>query len=205
MNVDVDISIVSPESAPLALFGSAVSNEMVKLLRDAGIAFHGASFASLAHEELRLHPSGLRLRPERVVALPLLEGPQITGVAADPHGFIPVDDFGRVRGLDGVYAAGDATSYPIKHGGIAAQQADVVATAIAARAGVAIEPEPLRPVMRGVLLTGGDTRFFEAELIGDGGFHSTVSSVCPWDPPTKIAARHLGPYLAAGDRHAIGA
>ena len=100
---------------------------------------------------------------------------------------------------DGVYAAGDATAYPIKHGGIAAQQADVVAAAIAARAGAAIAPQPLRPLIRGVLMTGGD----------DGSsrpssrrrrLHSTVSDVCPWDPPTKIAARHLGPYLAHGDR-----
>ena len=40
-----------------------------------------------------------------------------------------------MEGLDGVYAAGDATWYPIKQGGLAAQQADVVATAIAAAVG----------------------------------------------------------------------
>lgn len=203
MNVPVDISIVSPESAPLALFGAGISNELARLLHEAGITFHGASFAELAHGELRLEPSGVRLRPGRVVALPLLEGPQIPGVPADPHGFIPVSDIGAVRGLDGVYAAGDATSYPIKHGGVASQQADVVAAAIAARAGVAIDPQPLRPVVRGILLTGDETRYLEAELVGDAGFSSTVSDVCPWDPPTKIAARHLGPYLAHGDRHAI--
>jgi sulfide:quinone oxidoreductase len=203
MNIDVDISIVSPESAPLALFGSGISNELSKLLRAAGVTFRGSSFAQLAHGELTLQPSGLRLRPSRVVALPLLEGTQITGVPTDPHGFIAVTDLGAVRGLDGVYAAGDVTSYPIKHGGIAAQQADVVAAGIAARAGAAIEPQPLRPVIRGVLLTGDTTRFLEAELAGDGGFTSTVSDICPWDPPAKIVARHLGPYLAQKDRHAL--
>jgi sulfide:quinone oxidoreductase len=203
MNVDVDISIVSPESAPLALFGSGISNELSKLLRAAGVTFRGSSFAQLAHGELTLQPSGLRLRPSRIVALPLLEGTQITGVATDPHGFIAVTDLGEVRGVDGVYAAGDLTSYPIKHGGIAAQQADIVAAGIAARAGVAIEPQPLRPVIRGVLLTGHATRFLEAELAGDGGFMSTVSDVCPWDPPAKVVARHLGPYLAQEDRHAL--
>jgi sulfide:quinone oxidoreductase len=203
MNVDVDISIVSPESAPLALFGSGISHELSKLLHAAGVTFRGSSFAQLAHGELTLQPSGLRLRPSRVVALPLLEGAQITGVPTDPHGFIAVTELGAVRGLDGVYAAGDVTSYPIKHGGIAAQQADVVAAAIAARAGAAIEPQPLRPVIRGVLLTGDTTRFLEAELAGDGGFTSTVSDICPWDPPAKIVARHLGPYLAQGDRQAL--
>ncbi len=203
MDIHVDISIVSPESAPLALFGSGISNELSKLLRAAGVTFRDSSFAQLAHGELTLQPSGLHLRPSRVVALPLLEGTQITGVPTDPHGFIAVTDLGAVRGLDGVYAAGDVTSYPIKHGGIAAQQADIVAAGIAARAGVPIEPQPLRPVIRGVLLTGDATRFLEAELAGDGGFTSTVSDVCPWDPPAKIVARHLGPYLAQGDRHAL--
>jgi len=204
MNARVDISIVSPESAPLALFGAGISNELSRLLRGAGITFHGASFAELAHGELTLRPSGVRLRPERVVALPLLEGSQITGVPADPHGFIAVDENGAVFGLSGVYAAGDVTSYPIKHGGLASQQADAVAAAIAARAGAAIEPQPLRPVVRAMLLTGNDTRYLEAEL-GPDGFTSTVSDVCPWDPPTKIVARHLGPYLAHGDRDAARA
>jgi len=199
MNARVDISIVSPESAPLALFGSGISHELSRLLREAGIAFHGSSFAELAHGELTLRPSGVRLRPERVVALPLLEGTQLTGVPADPHGFIAVDETGAVFGLGGVYAAGDITPYPIKHGGLASQQADTVAAAIAVRAGAPIEPQPLRPVVRAMLLTGADTRYLEAEL-GPDGFTSTVSDVCPWDPPTKIVARHLGPYLAHADR-----
>ena len=64
--------------------------------------------------------------------------------------------------------------------------------------------QPLRPVLRGALLTGAGTRYLEAELL-DGGVaaSSTVSDVCPWDPPTKIAARHLGPYLAHGHRYAV--
>jgi sulfide:quinone oxidoreductase len=72
-----------------------------------------------------------------------------------------------VYGLDAVYAAGDITSFPVKHGGLAAQQADVVAAAIAARAGVAIDPRPLKPVIRGMLLAGDATRFLEAELVSD--------------------------------------
>jgi sulfide:quinone oxidoreductase len=203
MNAAVDICVVSPESAPLALFGAGISNELFRLLRDAGITFHGSSFADFARGELTLQPGGRRLRPDRVVALPLLDGPPITGVPADPHGFIPVTEYGRVLGLEGVFAAGDVTSYPIKHGGLACQQADVAAAAIAASAGAPVDPQPLRPVIRGALLTGGGSRFFEAEMLGHGGFSSTVSDVCPWDPPTKIVARHLGPYLARGDRDAV--
>lgn len=205
MNASVDIAVVSPESAPLALFGSGISNDLSRLLREAGITFHGSSFARPAGGELLLEPGSARMRPGRIVALPVLEGPQIPGLPADPHGFIPVGAHGEVYGLDAVYAAGDATTYPIKHGGIAAQQADVAAAAIAARAGAAVDPQPLQPVLRGVLLTGGAPRFLEAELLGGGGFSSTVSDVCPWDPPTKIVARHLGPYLAERQRNAARA
>jgi len=202
MNATVDISIVSPESAPLALFGDAVSDELARLLDDAGITFHGSSFASLDHGELTLRPGGPVLRPQRVVALPLLEGRQIAGVPSDPHGFIPVTGLGEVLGLEGVYAAGDGTSYPIKHGGLAAQQADVVAAAIAERAGGGVAAEPWRPVLRGMLLTGGAPRFLEVEIAGGVVVRSQVSDVCPWEPATKIAARHLGPYLERGERAA---
>ncbi|MDP2710004.1 MAG: hypothetical protein Q8O56_02175 [Solirubrobacteraceae bacterium] len=200
MNADVELAVVSPESAPLALFGEAVSRDVARLLGKARIAFHGSSTARLEHGELTLEPSGLRMRPGRVVALPLLEGPRIAGLPADAHGFIPVSELGAVPGVDGVYAAGDATSYPIKHGGIAAQQADVVAAAIAAQAGADVVAQPLRPVIRGILLTGDDARFLEAELPDDGEPRSTIGDVPAWDPPAKIVARHLGPYLARGDR-----
>ena len=200
MNVDVDISVVSAEGAPLAMFGSGISDELTRLLRNAGIAFHGSSVAEVAHGELTLRPSGERMRPGRVVVLPYLEGPVLRGIETDAHGFVPVSERGEVHWLDDVYAAGDVTWYPIKHGGIAAQQADIVAATIAARAGIGMLPEPLRPVIRGMLLTGEDAVYLSAEPVGEGGFRSTVSAVCPWDPPTKIIARHLGPYLAGADR-----
>lgn len=205
MDVDVDVSIVTPESSPLSLFGAAVSERLSAVLRDAGIAFHGSSFATLDHGELTLAPGGETMRPGRVVALPLLEGPQIAGVPADPHGFIPVTSDGLVAGLDDVYAAGDATMHPIKHGGVAAAQADVVAATLAARAGFTIDAPPPAALLRGMLLTGGDPLFVEAELSADGVRRSAISTACPWDPPAKITARHLGPYLATGDRYAVRA
>ena len=204
-NAQVEIAIVSPEAEPLALFGSGVSHALSKLLREASIVFHGSSFAEYAGDRMTLRPGGTEIAAGRVVSMPLLDGPQITGVPADPHGFIAVSGCGEVLGLHDVYAAGDVTAYPIKHGGIASQQADVVATAIAARAGVAIEREQLRPVVRAILMTGREPLYLEASLGGDDGLHSVVSDTCLWDPPTKIAARHLGPYLEHGDRYTVGA
>jgi sulfide:quinone oxidoreductase len=205
MQASVEISVVSPESAPLGLFGAGVSDALRARLRDAAITFHGSSFAELTGGELTLQPGGATLAADRIVAMPLLDGTQITGLPADPHGFIPVTEYGEVRGMDGVYAAGDVTSYPIKHGGLAAQQADCVAAAIASRAGAFVEPQPLQPVLQGMLMTGREPLYFEAELGPDGAFSSAVTDVCPWDPATKIAARHLGPYMAHGERSALHA
>ena len=94
-----------------------------------------------------------------------------------------------------MYAAGDATDFAVKHGGIAAQQADTAAQAIAALAGVDVEPKPLEAVIRGILLTGGRPRYLSAQLIAGHGYRSQITDTPTWSPPTKIAARYLGPYL----------
>ena len=64
-----------------------------------------------------------------------MEGPGIDGLPADEDGFIPVDDHGRVKGVEDIYAAGDGTNFPIKQGGLGTQQADAVAEHIAHRVG----------------------------------------------------------------------
>jgi sulfide:quinone oxidoreductase len=89
------------------------------------------------------------------VSVPVLEGPALAGLPADSRGYLPVDANGRVAGIAGVYAAGDATSFPVKQGGLATQQADAAAAAVAADLGLGPDPEPFQPVMRGLLLTGG--------------------------------------------------
>ena len=67
------------------------------------------------------------------------------GLPAALNDFIPVDRHCQVRGVERVYAAGDATDFAIKHGGIAAQQADAAAEAIAALAGAPVKPKPSIP------------------------------------------------------------
>ena len=62
-----------------------------------------------------------------------------------------MDEHGRVSGIEDVYAAGDATTFPIKQGGLAAQQAVAAAEAIVARHGTDLDPQPFRPVLRGML------------------------------------------------------
>ena len=96
-----------------------------------------------------------------------------------------------------MFAAGDATSFPVKHGGLAAQQADAVAETIAASVGVDIDPQPFRPILRGLLLTGGPPRYLQADISGRAGDDSTISGEALWWPPDKLAGRYLPPYLSS--------
>jgi sulfide:quinone oxidoreductase len=192
----VELSLVTPEAEPLELFGSAASAAVRGLLDQRGVAIHTAHYATeFRDEELALGPSG-GLPAERVVSLPRLRGPELPGLPRDAEGFIPVDLHGLVQEEIDVYAAGDATTSPIKQGGVAAQQADAAAEAIAARAGADVEPEPFRPVLRGMLLTGSSPRYMRAEVSGGRGERWEVSEHALWWPPSKIAGRWLAPYLA---------
>jgi sulfide:quinone oxidoreductase len=141
---------------------------------------------------LRLKPAGT-VAADRVVALPRLEGPEIGGIPCDARGFIPIDRHARVQGLSDVFAAGDATNFPVKQGGLGAQQADAAAQVIAARAGADNEQEPFRPVLRGLVLTGGAALFARADLVHPD---FTAGTSALWWPPGKIVGRYLAPYLA---------
>lgn len=178
-----ELLVVTAEAEPLAVFGSEASETIRELLSEHSIALHAGS-AELAAD----------VRADRVVALPLLEGPGIPRLRTDGDGFLLVDEHGRVEGEDDVYAAGDATAFPVKQGGIAAQQADAAAAHIAARVGAQVEPTPFAPVLRGMLLTGGAPRYLRRSLIAAAEAEVNIES--PWWPRAKIVGRHLGPYLA---------
>ena len=95
-----------------------------------------------------------------------------------------------------MYAAGDVTVFPIKQGGIATQQADAAARAIAAEAGAPVTPEEFRPVLRGLLLTGKGARFLRSEVAGGRGDVSEVSRRMLWWPEMKVAGEYLSHYLS---------
>jgi sulfide:quinone oxidoreductase len=206
MCVDVELTIVTPEDAPLAIFGDAASAGVSKLLTEAGITVLHSSYAAVPDSNhVRLTPGPRELDVGRIVTLPLRMGPPVRGLPLAAHGFIPVTPTAAVRGIEGVYAAGDATDFPVKHGGIAAQQADAAATSIAAALGFPVALERFNPVIRGMLLTGHAPLYLTAHLVGGRGFTSTLSATCPWTPQAKIAAKHLGGYLERLDTAAHNA
>jgi sulfide:quinone oxidoreductase len=191
--VRAHVIMTSPEAAPLEAFGTAASTAVARLLDVRGIEFVGRSIAIAADAgEVELD-DGRRLQAGAVITLPGLVGRRVPGLRQDAAGFIAVDDHGRVSGVDGVYAAGDITSFPLKQGGLATQQADAAAEAVLAALGLPIVPRPFEPMLNGVLYTDREPAYLRARLDGRG---TEPRPYAMWWPPSKIAGRHLGPYLA---------
>ncbi|HEX4564657.1 MAG TPA: FAD-dependent oxidoreductase, partial [Solirubrobacteraceae bacterium] len=176
-SIALSVTLITPEEVPLAVFGGDASEAVRSLLDDAGIEFVASAYAEIpAAREIIVHPSGRTLPADRVIALPELYGPSVRGIPLGQHGFLPTDPSMRVPDAGPVFAAGDATEFPVKHGGVGSQQADVAAEAIAALAGAEVEPKRFRPTIEGVLLTGGTPLHLSAHLTGGRGARAEVST-----------------------------
>jgi sulfide:quinone oxidoreductase len=184
-----DLTVVTTEARPLAALGAEATDAVLAALDSAGIDLVTGAAAEAAVEGALRLGDGRVIGADVVVALPVVVGPRIPGLPHDADGFLAIDEHCRVRGCDDVFAAGDATAFPIKHGSLAAAQADAIAETIA---GVP-DPQPFRPVLQGVLLTGTDPLYIRAELGGS----TTVTTEPLWSPPAKIVGRYLTPYLAS--------
>jgi sulfide:quinone oxidoreductase len=192
------LTLVTPEPAPLAIFGPHAGEAVTALLAEREIAvLLDAHVRSVAGGTVVAAPGDVEVHADRVVAVPVLAGPAMPGLPLDAHGFVESDEHGAVRGLDGVFAAGDGTTLPIKQGGVAAQHAGAAAAAIAARAGADVEPRPLHPELRAQLLAGSTSVHLRQAVAGGGGDQASVASGhALWWPPSKVAAPYLAPYLA---------
>jgi sulfide:quinone oxidoreductase len=191
---DPDVVVATPEHAPLEALGPAAGEAVRGELDRAGVDLITSAAAVGAFEGAVRLESGALIDADLAVALPELVGPRIAGLPHDAEGYLPVDEHLRVVGATDVYAAGDATAFPIKHGGLGAQQADAVADAIGARLGAVGHPEPFRPVLRALLLTGGAPLYLSGELPAP----ATVSTEPLWSPPDKLAGRYLASFLSGG-------
>ena len=189
----VELALVTPEEHPLSIFGREASSAIAELLGLRGIeVVTGAAATAWRNGTLEI-AGGRAIEADAVIALPQLLGPAVPGLPHDGGGFVPTDLEGRVVGTIDVYAAGDATQFRPKQGGLAAQQADAVAAAIAIDAGADAQPSPYRPVLRGLLLTGFVPRYLRADVQAGT---STIDTEALWWPPAKIVGRHLAPFLA---------
>ncbi|HXR28477.1 MAG TPA: FAD-dependent oxidoreductase [Solirubrobacteraceae bacterium] len=200
MNVELATTIVTPEDSPLAIFGTAASEAVQERLERARITTITSAYAEVPRTgEVVINPGDRSLSVDRVIALPELYGPCVRGIPLSEHGFIRVTPYGQVLDVDRVYAAGDATDFAVKHGGVGSQQADAAAQSIAALAGAPVTPEPFHPVIRGMLLTDEKPIYLTARITGGQGFSSEVTDAPTWSPPSKLATRYLSPYLDGCD------
>jgi sulfide:quinone oxidoreductase len=190
------LTVVTPEDAPLELFGVRAGEQMGRLLEERGIeVIAGAHPVKFENGRLRVAP-GEEVEADAVISLPRLEGRQIAGIPHDGDGFVGVDEHCRVIGQEGVFAVGDVTAFPIKQGGIATQQADVVAEAIAAAAGAEVEPQPFDPILRGVLWTGREPLYLYGRPTGGHGEISSLGERPQWPPQNgKVIGRYLTSFI----------
>ena len=185
--LELVIEVISSESAPLGMFGAEARAAVHRRLHDAGVQIRSATVATeYADGKLWLELEG-PLDVDLVIALPHLRGTRLPGrFRIESGGFVPVDGYGRVRGVERVWAVGDMTARPLKQGGLAAQQADIAGDDIASQiAGGEIEVDPYEPNLQGMLLTGADPLYLDRDP------HA--------GPQQKVVGVYLGPYLEALD------
>jgi sulfide:quinone oxidoreductase len=193
-----EITLVTPEQRPLAAFGAQASELVAAELTDRGVRFLGAcNPGSVCGGGALTVQSGATIQADRVVAVPVLKGARIAGIAANRWGFVPTDVAGRVQGMADVYGAG-ATAFPIKHGGLATQQADRIAHTIAAELGLTPHELKAKPVLEVKLVCGQRPLLLRVELDEFGQpTAATLAHTRSDRQPTrpKVFARYLNPYL----------
>jgi sulfide:quinone oxidoreductase len=196
MQVDTHVTLLTPEERPLAVFGTEASLELSRLLAERHVDVITSAYCEMpTPRTIRVRPGDQTFEFDRIVALPALRGPAIEGLPQDGGGFIPIDEYVRVRGVERVWAAGDATDFPVKFGGVAAQMADTAAQSIAALAVGCEEPPPFDPEITGVLLTGATPREIRGDLTGRHPAKSALVKIASGSRPPKIAAQYLNAHL----------
>ena len=198
------VDILTPEPAPLAVFGALASTAVAARLDAAHVTFEPGSYCHAEGGHLVVRPGPRTVPADAVVELPTPAPIPIEGLPKHPGGFLEVRDFGQVVGAPDLYAAGDAVAFPIKHGGLATQQADAAAEHIALRAGADVVPAPFRPILRGELVTPHGVVFLETPIHGGAGA-GRVSEEPLWAPATKVHGRYLSQWLADVDPRATRA
>ena len=195
------LAIVTPEPAPLAIFGSEASEAVAGLLAARGIELGGRRPRQRGRRRRADSHSGGPAARARCGGRPAADGGAWDRRGCpDDGGFLPIDLHARVKGVEGVYGAGDGTNFPIKQGRLGTQQADAAAAEIAPGRALRSSPEPFHPVLRGKLLTGEESVHLAPDVAGGGG-GGAASADYLWWPPQKIGGRYLAAWLAHGDVH----
>jgi sulfide:quinone oxidoreductase len=185
------LRVLTWEARPLECFGPDAAGPAADLLARHGIAVSVNTVVPISCDVADL--------ADMVFSLPLLRGTAPDGLGADHRRFIAVGPEGRVSGRGPVFAAGDVTAWPIKQGGLAGQQGEVVAQQICGEAGFIAAPRLDPYVLRGKLqVPGGEALHLRRVL--DGADPGVASSVELWRPPGALLTWRLSRWLSAHRR-----
>lgn len=193
----IEVNLLIPDAKPLIQFGQGASDNVNGLLREVGVNLI-TSATGVSYNDQRLQTrSGRQFDTKFVVAVPQLHGAVTPGLPhSDDDGFLPVDDYGLVVGTTNIYAAGDVTNFPIKQGGIASQQADVVVGAITEQFGERANPHAFEPELRGLLLSHRGKTSMRAIVGGHDDALQAISKQSLQALTEKIYSRHLTSRIA---------
>jgi sulfide:quinone oxidoreductase len=197
-SADLEVSLITAEAEPLPAFGGVVSAGVRDILETARVRLFTSSEVEVkSNKELTVRPSGTVLHPDSIIAMPRMSGPGIGGIPGGGRdGFIPVGPDCSVPGTEGrIFAAGDCTRFPLKHGGVGAEHGDIAAAAIARIAGADVELPSFDLIVRGKLLTGARPKYLWARFLGGEGFDSVIADEPILGGDEKVTAAELVPYL----------
>ena len=119
-----------PSAATLEVFGGAGQHGRRRRCSPSAASASSARRAPRARRPARacVSPTAATVAADHVIAVPGARRPPASPASRRTSaGSSTTRAFGRVEGLTDVYAAGDMTSFPVKQGGLAAQQADAIA------------------------------------------------------------------------------
>ena len=215
---DACITVVTPEHQPLWLFGPAAGDSARAPARPTrGIALRtNARAIAMVEDGLLLAGRRDRRRQRASWRCPCSPGRGVPGLPGDAEGFIPVNAHGRVAGAEGRLCRRRRHGVP-RQAGRPGDAAGRRRGRVDRCSGWALfqKPAPFRPVLRGLLLTGGAPLYLRAELSSPGdvlrthgatiaGPRGETSTRALWWPPAKVAGRYLGPYLSSARPRALG-
>ena len=185
--LDLAIEVISSESAPLGMFGAEARAAVRRRLDDAGMQIRSATFPTeYADGKLWLELEG-PLDVDLVIALPHLRGTRLPGLPHESEGFMPVDGYGRVRGVERRLGGRRHDDSAAQAGRSRRRNRPTSPRPTSPRRSPAatIEVHPYEPKLQGMLLTGADPLYLERDP------HA--------GPQQKVVGVHLGPYLEALD------
>ncbi len=131
----VEIMLLTAEQRFMEAFGTSVHEMLQKEMRQRGIGVRRHPRPQRVEKGALVFPEEGRLRYDLLIAAPAHEASvRWEALPTDEHGFLRTEMASRrVVGHPDIYAAGDASDYPVKQGFLALLQADAAAEDWAAR------------------------------------------------------------------------